>query len=357
MFAELYFNCLFQMIRIISKLIILPVFFSTLVSCKTEVIIPVERNYKQIFSDSSFWNRPIMPDAQYSDIQDVLMNIPEQAPTRLFMETVAFLIVNPTAPLVNIKSSQGFEYPFRTQEKGSTMAQFHLESDAGVTECNAKGNGHFGIYDTNTGTIYQGCAMWRNQGSNTLLSAHVSDRFNTNITSGDGTKGYRAAGFSALGGVLLSGEMNNGIKHCLSVLVNARQLYANQFFTWPATSADGHAPDPVTGYQGTNPNYKMGSLLAIPKSVNLNQYSWKTMQGRIFADCAQSFGYYVCDDIGTLDSFGFVLDYSANDDIGLVTDKYTGFQKIDASKLKYDAFWTDIHQILTLLKSVSNNHP
>ena len=247
------------MIRIISKLIILPVFFSTLVSCKTEVIIPVERNYKQIFSDSSFWNRPIMPDAQYSDIQDVLMNIPEQAPTRLFMETVAFLIVNPTAPLVNIKSSQGFEYPFRTQEKGSTMAQFHLESDAGVTECNAKGNGHFGIYDTNTGTIYQGCAMWRNQGSNTLLSAHVSDRFNTNITSGDGTKGYRAAGFSALGGVLLSGEMNNGIKHCLSVLVNARQLYANQFFTWPATSADGHAPDPVTGYQGTNPNYKMGT--------------------------------------------------------------------------------------------------
>ncbi|MEK6793519.1 MAG: hypothetical protein AABZ39_01985 [Spirochaetota bacterium] len=342
-------------------ILLLTSFAAAVISCSvntpTAPITSTGTPPQRLFSSDSFWNRPVPSDAVCANIQDMLVNNPGHTITKLYLETITILTADSRAPLVDLKLGSGWAYPARSTPTGSVLAQFRLAADAGVAETTYTGNGHFGIFEPSTGTLYQGIALWRSSGSGTMLTHHFLAQFNVNGISDYGSNGYRGAGFSGLGGMIRKGEINSRIGHALAVLVDARCLYSGRYFTWPASKADDNATNTITGYLGSNPNYMMGSFLIIPNSVNLNAYTWKTMQGKVIATCAQEYGFYVSDDNATTNAFAFAMDYQANADIGLIVNQVTGAQTIDPAKLNYYSFFDDVCQILTLLQAVTNNHP
>src|SRR2546425_9591346 len=76
---------------------------------------------------------------------------------------------------------------------------------------------------------------------------------------------------SSLGGVIRLGELVPGctIRHAMKVnLLGADDYYSGSGgYRWPATTADGCAPG---CYGGSGPPPRMGALLPLPPSLNLN---------------------------------------------------------------------------------------
>jgi len=100
------------------------------------------------------------------------------------------------------------------------------------------------------------------------------------------TAGTRASGTSILGGLIRSTDLANGvIPHTLSMGIANTNLQAG--FVWPARSQDS---DAGTAYTGTIP---MGTMFAIPPSVNLNSLGLTTTAGMWLATCLQDYGAHI----------------------------------------------------------------
>ncbi len=148
----------------------------------------------------------------------------------------------------------------------------------------------------------------------------------------------RASNVHALGGVIRTGELRNGIKHAMMAAIGGSQF--NRFapsgksYVWPATSSD----DP-TGYS-TVGNVYMGSLLAIPASVNLDALPFQSVEGKNVARAMQLYGFYVVE--GGPDDNQLVgeVDWNARSEV-----PHT------------DAFGADLGLAARYLKVVTNNGP
>ncbi len=90
-----------------------------------------------------------------------------------------------------------------------------------------------------------------------------------------------AAGTSALGGLIRSGELQNGIFHALQFVADpwrwnrncpGSKLRSWGAYVWPASSSD----DPTRDEFGTTGNLYEGGLLAIPPSVNVSALPFRT---------------------------------------------------------------------------------
>jgi hypothetical protein len=133
--------------------------------------------------------------------------------------------------------------------------------------------------------------------------------FNRNDLRGPGAgfsawMGSVASGTSSLGGMIRKGELVNGtagfgtgIRHALQAVVPPAALSWNapgrRPFVWPASSADTPAFQ-RRGYEATG-NVYMGSLLAIPSSVNLDGLGIADPQAREVARALQDYGIYIVD--------------------------------------------------------------
>lgn len=111
---------------------------------------------------------------------------------------------------------------------------------------------------------------------------------------------------SSLGGTIRLGEMRPGqigIPHAIKLEVDAvhtlkRPSSLADAFRWPAFSADSSwASYYGLGTPGPS-GAKMGCLLAIPASVNINTIGIETAPGLQLAWTLQNYGGYVCDNIG-----------------------------------------------------------
>ncbi len=100
-----------------------------------------------------------------------------------------------------------------------------------------------------------------------------------------------AAGTSALGGLIRSGELQNGIFHALQFVADpwrwnrncpGSKLRSWGAYVWPASSSD----DPTHDEFGTTGNLYEGGLLAIPPSVNISTLPLRTGK-RIEAVCCR----------------------------------------------------------------------
>ncbi|MBI2901623.1 MAG: hypothetical protein HYY17_15680 [Planctomycetes bacterium] len=113
----------------------------------------------------------------------------------------------------------------------------------------------------------------------------------------DDWHGTRAYGGSAIAGLIRKGEITNGIRHALAVAVDSPAMNRNapggNPWVWPASSAD---TGNETSY-GTTGNLYMGSLLAIPPSVNLDALALSPA-GREIGRAMQDYGVYVVDSGG-----------------------------------------------------------
>jgi hypothetical protein len=105
---------------------------------------------------------------------------------------------------------------------------------------------------------------------------------------GDGTgvwDGRRASMLPSFAGLIRTGEIANGsIPHALAALMAPTMLAESA--VWPAWAFDRNSR-----YSG---NLPMGSLLAIPQSVNLNNLKLSP-QGLVVAKAAQNYGIYIVD--------------------------------------------------------------
>ena len=304
------------------------------------------------FRTDSIWRRPVASDAKYLDINDVT-GVSAERIIQVGPDLVTLCDIDPEAPLVDVQRSLGWTMPARSQASGTVLYRRRLAADA-CTELrwNPSGNGLFVLYDRARGTTDLGVGGWRDPGGPLLNSAPDGpSAHGLNVVDGDGLVGYgRASGLPALGGLLRPGELKQGIPHALAVNLSTSLLSKDKHYVWPARSADAMAP--IT-YRGKNPGLALGSLLAIPPSIDLSKLQWQTTQGRILALASKQFGWYVVDSHNTpgLVQFGMEND-AARRDLGLIISADGKRQTVDPAKLDYNGFLLDVAQVFGLLRAI-----
>lgn len=111
--------------------------------------------------------------------------------------------------------------------------------------------------------------------------------------------GHGGSGLSSIGGSIRRGELTAAgpIVHALKVNIwGAKYLWkfadGDSGFRWPAWRHDGCAPE---CYGGTNPSLRLGSLLALPRTV-ADTLHLETIPGGKIRDALRDYGAYVVDD-------------------------------------------------------------
>jgi hypothetical protein len=188
---------------------------------------------------------------------------------------------------------------------------------------------------------------------------------------GDGRLGaHGGSKLATLGGTIRLGEMrpgSRGPRHALKILLWSRiELFncatPSECFRWPAFVADAGAVDKY-GTIGNNQNsaMKMGALLAIPPSININNIGLESEPGRQIAWTLQNYGAYVVDSTG---GAGFTI--AAEDgahgrkDDEFRADYAMDFEAhvIDGTSERANSAWVrDLQRIRPLLHVVNNNSP
>lgn len=181
---------------------------------------------------------------------------------------------------------------------------------------------------------------------------------------GDGYYGaHGGSGLSAIGGALRVGELvseNQPIKHVLKINVfGKKNLYYDEItkgFRWPAKRTDGYAANNYgnTRTKPVNKECRMGALLALPPSVDLEKLNFETIPGRILAQTFRDYGAYIVDDTAW-DVYAIVTEWGPD---GRVTDEFEkkwGFSMKQSGK---ETPWSrDMERIFLNLHVVVNNSP
>jgi hypothetical protein len=156
---------------------------------------------------------------------------------------------------------------------------------------------HLHIIDANRSQVVETWrAKKRRDGNFTAQACYV------NSLKGAGMYPYhhgtRAYGGSAIAGLIRTHELTDGIRHAIAVGTNGAGLNKKapngKCFVWPASACDNFYG---TVY-GSSGNLYMGSLLAIPPTVNINRLPLQTKQGKIIAKAMQDYGAYITDNAG-----------------------------------------------------------
>lgn len=163
--------------------------------------------------------------------------------------------------------------------------------------------------------------------------------------------GIRAAGVSSLGGMIRQGELKNGIFHVLAAAVDGDILnpdVSGAFYpavtgaasVYPASSADNWTGE---GYYFGTGNLYMGSLLAIPIDVNLDELNIQSDSAYRVAEALKYYGAYIVDIGESGQQLKLYLDQDSEEDIPLKADEPT--------------FEDDLDKIVLFLEVVANNGP
>ncbi len=167
---------------------------------------------------------------------------------------------------------------------------------------------------------------------------------------GDGTgveNGRRATMIPTTAGLMRTGELTgrNGfnppqIPHALAAVIGPDMLTTSGAAAWPAWGYDQQGGGLYANCAGC---VQVGSLLVIPPSVNLNNYSWTTY-GRIVAQAAQTYGIYI---VATGSAGEMNLLFELND---------SDLSGTNGSNFRPGGDgWSDLQQIRGLLVQVTNN--
>lgn len=183
-------------------------------------------------------------------------------------------------------------------------------------------------------------------------------RPNTDVYGDGSPPGLGGSNLSALGGVLRLGELVPGappIRHALQVNLFGREnLFfdtVTKGFRWPATKADGNA---AIEYRGTNPPLRMGSLLAIPASIDITALGIETEPARMLAWTLQNYGAYVVNDT----NWSVYAIITEGGPAGYVTNEFRSLWGFQFSPQSKDVPWSrDMDRLFLNLHVVDNwNH-
>ena len=336
------------------------------------------------FASSSIWNMPIGSGANYvpsglhftttPNSTEYWYDMPQSDHERI--------VLTPSAPLTGVYiSNVGWSGGDRCVAQGVLF--FSAPIPAGYVVPNSTYNNGAAVLLADGVTLVQTQPFTRCAGYSYATSMQVPwdiTLWQYNLKTGDGILGaHGGSSLSTLGGTIRMGELRPGtqMRHALKVNVySATDLSLcsgnfNACFTWPAATADSYAATPGSGYgsasNNTNWAMKMGTLLAIPASVNINNIGLQSVPGKMLAWTLQNYGAYIVDSRGG-PGFDFAIEDGAagnkadefQADYGFPFDSRLGYMTLTDStgQPTGQAKWvSDIRLIIDYLSVVSNNSP
>ncbi|WP_338869014.1 Ig-like domain-containing protein [Spirosoma sp. SC4-14] len=264
------------------------------------------------FAKTSIWNIPIHNNAVYAPagIQDATY----------FEADEDVVIFRPNEPLMNVETNYaGWSGQDRCPVQGPTLFSAPIPTNF--------------IYDKNVWvgkTPNAGVAIlqpdgkiWQAQpfakcGTDVATAQYKWDPSGCVLTGECIQGAHGGSHLSAIGGTIRVGEFTSGkIPHVIKLNLFGKENFyhdATGGYRWPATNQDGGYNDPTAYnyYGGTNPEMKIGALLALNKDVVLNSVSdnslgLKTQAGLILARTLRDYGGYTVDNTAG-DTYAFVTE-------------------------------------------------
>src|SRR2546426_9948790 len=304
------------------------------------------------FSRDSIWNLPIGANAVY-----VPGNI--KKPTASGMTTdVDVLILTPTAPITPVYlNSDAWSGGSRCNAQSiDPLFSAPIPTDFvvhGAGSGNPDGttpNYATAILAADGHTLIQGQPMARCTANGTATIWWYQEKEDLFKIGNSGAHG--GSMLSSLGGVIRVGELVPGgtIRHAMKVnLLGADDYYSGSGgYRWPATTADGCAPG---CYGGSVPALRMGSLLALPPSVDVNSMGLETDAAKILAHAFQDYGGYTVDD-AAWSVYAVATEYSPS---GKVDDEFGAAWGFPISPASRDVPWAlDMDRIFGALNVIDN---
>jgi hypothetical protein len=248
------------------------------------------------FSRDSIWNLPIGAGARYvpagiTRARDWGMTVDQDV-----------IILTPDAPRTKVfYNDDTWSGASRCSIEGGSLFEAPIPPDFVVPPARPGWTPNFAtaILAGDNRTLIQGQPMARcSPGSDATIwwSQTKEDLYGTGFSGGHG-----GSMLSSIGGTIRSGELVPGgaIRHAMKVNLDGwDNLYWNNStwgFRWPASAADSCAPG---CYHGKNPALRMGSLLALPPTVDIASMGLETEPAKIIARAFQDYGGYVVDNTG-----------------------------------------------------------
>jgi chitodextrinase len=313
----------------------------------------------QPFAVDSIWNMPIGTGAQYVPI-NMAANPSNGIWTPMPQIDDEYIFLNPTAPLTNVNySSAAWTGADRCNATGGLLLQMPFPTNYVVPNSMANNAAVFLMTDNRTLIHTQPITRCVAGGSATSLVV-----FSGVDIYGDGRYGsHGGSGLSAIGGSIRLGEFRPGkpIQHPVKIdvdtpVVLARCSSAGDCFRWPAFTADSGAAGSY-GTQNPNPvpGMKMGALLAIPASTNINNLGLESVPGQMLAWTLQNYGAYIVDSTGGA-AFVIAAETGPN---GSVRDQFKADFGLDfEERVNSNTPWSrDLQRLIPALYLVDNNGP
>src|SRR6266705_3260112 len=304
------------------------------------------------FSRDSIWNLPIGANAVY-----VPGNIKKPSASGMTTD-VDVLILTPNAPVTDVwENSDAWSGGSRCNPQGGILFSAPIPTDfvvPGAGSGNPDGttpNYSTAILAADGHTLIQGQPMARCTAGENATMWWYQEKEDLLGTGNSGAHG--GSMLSSLGGVIRLGELVPGgtIRHALKVNLFGKDNYytGSGSFRWPATTADGCAPG---CYGGSVPALRMGSLLALPPSSDVNSMGLETGEpAKILAHAFQDYGAYTVDD-AAWSVYAVATEYSPS---GKVDDEFGAAWNFTISPASRDVPWArDMDRIFGALAVVDN---
>ncbi len=277
--------------------------FALTLLCLWNIPLLAQRDpYLRPFANNSIWNMAIHNNAVYVDAK---INAPTAWGVTADPEII---ILSPSSPNVGIYTSG---WPASTRcDKGAFITNAPIPDGwiNGIPDGTPNNSTAILAQDGQTVINLQCLHRCATSGPASSLIQYPSENL-----YGDGIEGgHGGSGMGALGGSIRVGELtpnyteaqikadpNIFIKHVIKMNVNTLLYVSNTNggYRWPAVKADGNynSTGACDYYGGSVPQFKMGSLLAIPKTVNVETMGLQTGPGIMMARTLQKYGAYLVD--------------------------------------------------------------
>src|SRR6266571_1663730 len=313
----------------------------------------------QPFASDSIWNMPIGTGAQYVavNIAAVLNNFVWTPMPQIDDE---YIFLDSTAPLMDINySDAAWTGRDRCSATGGLLLRVPLATNYVVP--NSLGNNAAVFLMPDKRTLIHTQPITRCVAGGPATSVIT---FSGVDIYGDGRYGsHGGSSLSAIGGSIRLGEFRPGIpvRHAVKIdvdtpVVLARCSTASDCFRWPAFTADAGASGSY-GTQNTNPvpGMKMGALLAIPTSTNINNLGLESVPGQMLAWTLQNYGAYIVDSTG---GPGFVISAETGPNGSLRDQFRADFGLNLEQRVNDNTPWSrDMQRLVQALYLVANNGP
>jgi len=314
--------------------------------------------YKWPFSQTSIWNMPISSGAVY-------VNAKLEKATQYGMTIDEdYIVMSPDEPLVAIyENYAGWDKTkSRCEIQGKLLFSAPIPKNFVVSPTTWDGttpNAGLAVLMPDKKTIRQTQPFAFCDATKGATSQYVFD--NQDIYGSGMVGAHGGSGLSAVGGALRCGELtptSGAIRHALKVnLFGRKNIYYDtqtQGYRWPALRADGYASDNYYK-ERTLESVKacrMGALLALPATMDLDKMGFETQPARILAEAFQNYGAYLTDDTGW-NVYAIIAEWSPEGRFSEDFKKNWGFSFSQSSK---ETPWCrDMDRIFLNLYVVDNN--